>query len=445
MNFIFLPEKRMLKNLKKLGLKKGILKDKIAIVTGAGQGLGADTARGLGLLGAKVVIADISDAGLKVQKEIITKGGDALFMQTDISDSDSVKELAESILLTSGRVDILVNNAAIIPFGSFLEQSIDKFDDVYRNNLRGTVLMTRMFLPSMLLRKEGVIVNMVTSDIIPYAAAYAAASAAVRAFTLSLAEETGEKSGVSIYAFAPGFTDTPGCTDLCQKLASAYDMSYEQYITHLKNPGYKNLVPSAECAAGLIYTIINHLDYHAHIADPFHPLDKAGIITVDSELTAVPEAKPKAEKSSKSAKIDGTPDEALALTRELEKQLFDLNRELNELGSFKRMREKMNFKSRAGTSLDDWIDTSQELGDILERYREAEHSKEVGVQNLILEKFPWLVKILERLAEYFQSNIDKLKQEIKNPVKAELAAQNLRHREDTVRSLIIALEKIASR
>jgi NAD(P)-dependent dehydrogenase (short-subunit alcohol dehydrogenase family) len=434
----------MLKILKKLGLKKGIFKDKIAIVTGASQGLGADIARGLGILGAKVVIADLSDTGMKVQKEIITKGGDALFIHTDISDPDSVKSLTESILLTSGRIDILINNAAILPFGSFLEQA-SSLDDVYRVNLQGTALMMHSFLPSMLLRKQGVIVNMVSSETLPYASFFAAMSAAVRSLTLSLAEETGENSGVSIYAFSPGFTDTPGCTDLCQKLASAYDMSYEQYISHLKNPGYKKLVPSDECAAGMIFTIANSSEYHGHIADPFHPLAKAGIISVDTEITAVPETKHKKEKHSKSAEIDGTPDEALALTHELEKQLFDLNREFNEMGSLKRMGEKMKFKGKAGTSIEDWIDTSQELGDILERYRDAEKSKELGVQNMIIEKFPWLVKILERLAEYFQSSIDKLKQEIKNPVKAELAAQNLRHREDTVRSLIITLEKIASR
>ncbi|OHD53904.1 MAG: hypothetical protein A2Y33_00635 [Spirochaetes bacterium GWF1_51_8] len=437
----------MLKLLKKMGLKKGVLSDKVAIVTGAGQGLGAEIARGLGLLGAKVIIADMSELGLKVQKEIISKGGDALYIHTDISDPESVKDLTENILLTSGKVDILVNNAAALPFGSFMEQKLTLWDDAYRVNLRGTVLMTRAFLPSMLLRKDGAIVNIISGDIIPYMSSYTAMSAAVRAMTLSLAEETGSKSGVSIFAFNPGFCDTPGGTDMCQKLASAYGMSCDEYIRGVKNPGYKDLVPSDECAAGLIYHLVNPSEYHGTVTDPFHPLSRSGIISTDTAITAAPDIKPKTKNASsdKVSVIDGTPDEALGLTHELEKQLFELNHEIDELGFFKRTRERMSFRGKAGTSIDDWIDTSQELADILERLKDAIASKEVGVQGLIMEKFPWLVKILEKLAAYFNSGIEKLKLEIKNPVKLELAAQNIRHREDTVRALIIALEKIASR
>jgi NAD(P)-dependent dehydrogenase (short-subunit alcohol dehydrogenase family) len=112
--------------LKKLGLSDSSLKDKVAVISGAGRGIGKELAIALSRLGASVVIAELNDNGADVESLIRSGGGSALFVKADVSDEDSVKALAEKALNAFGKVDILVNNPIAVTTGSVLESNLVK-------------------------------------------------------------------------------------------------------------------------------------------------------------------------------------------------------------------------------------------------------------------------------------------------------------------------------
>ncbi|HUV89810.1 MAG TPA: SDR family NAD(P)-dependent oxidoreductase, partial [Anaerolineae bacterium] len=132
------------------------LAGQVAVVTGAGQGIGRAIAVTFANLGASVVVAEISAAGQETERAIHQIGGQALFVQTDVSSQASVEELARRVQEAFGPVDILINNAIISPVASVAEMDVALWDRVMAVNLRGTFLTCKAFLPGMLERKRGV-------------------------------------------------------------------------------------------------------------------------------------------------------------------------------------------------------------------------------------------------------------------------------------------------
>ena len=186
------------------------LNGKTAVVTGAAQGIGHAIARRLGADGARVVAVDKNGDGAEKTAEAI--GGGATAATCDISDPDAVARLFEEVAAAGG-IDILVNNAAIVPFIAWDDVDLAHWRQIVDVNLTGVFLMSRA--ASDLMRKNGVkgrIVNICSNTIFagtPNMAAYVAAKGGVFGFTRALATELG-KYGITVNAVTPGLTATEG-------------------------------------------------------------------------------------------------------------------------------------------------------------------------------------------------------------------------------------------
>ena len=187
---------------------------KVAIVTGAGQGLGRAYAEALAAEGGSVVIAEINEGNAKDTAEAITAaGGTAVAVRTDVTDPDSCAAMVQAAVDQFGTVDILVNNAAIydgLTTDAFEDLDITTWDRVLAVNVKGTWLATRAVAPLMKEKGYGKIVN-VSSTVAyigpPLLLHYVASKGAVVAMTKALAKELGDY-GVRVTALAPGMTFT---------------------------------------------------------------------------------------------------------------------------------------------------------------------------------------------------------------------------------------------
>ena len=188
----------------------GRVEGRVCVVTGGAQGIGATYAKALATEGAKLVISDIDD-GTAVADEIKASGGEAIALQNDVSHWQSCQEMAAGALKAFGRIDVLINNAAI--FGKLERASIEEispelFDRVLKVNVGGTFLCTKAVLPTMKKQGYGKIINISTSRIfagLPFYTHYDASKGAVFGMTRAMAKELGDH-GIRVNAIAPGST-----------------------------------------------------------------------------------------------------------------------------------------------------------------------------------------------------------------------------------------------
>jgi len=187
------------------------IQGKIAVVTGAASGIGRATAVELAREGASLVLADLSDDGLKeAASEIEAFGGSVLAVKTDVSKLASIQNLFDRSLAEMGRVDILMNNAGVHIVGPIEHTSIDDWKWIIDVNLWGVIYGIKVFLPHMLERESGHIVNTASVaglvgglDAIPYTATKFAVLGISEGLAVAL-----KKRGIGITAICPGLVGT---------------------------------------------------------------------------------------------------------------------------------------------------------------------------------------------------------------------------------------------
>ncbi|OGQ76192.1 MAG: dehydrogenase [Deltaproteobacteria bacterium RIFCSPLOWO2_12_FULL_57_22] len=190
------------------------LKDKVAIVTGAARHIGALYAKRLAAEGATVVIADVLD-GEQVVREITSGGGKAMALKIDVSKEEDTLRMAEKTVGEFGRIDILVNNAALflgIKRRPFYEISAEEWDRVSAVNIKGPFLCAKAVFPQMKKQRSGKIINISSTTALqgtPLFVHYVASKAAVIGITRALAREMGEY-GICVNAVAPGLIHHEG-------------------------------------------------------------------------------------------------------------------------------------------------------------------------------------------------------------------------------------------
>jgi NAD(P)-dependent dehydrogenase (short-subunit alcohol dehydrogenase family) len=182
----------------------------VAIVTGAAQGIGRAIAERLGSEGATLCVADINGPGAEAAAQAI--GGTAFAVACDVGEPDSVAALHKTVIERAGKLDVLVNAAAIVPFVPWNELTFEEWRRIMRVNLDGCYLMCRA--ASDLMRKNGYgrIVNIASNSIFagtPNMAHYVASKGGIMAFGRALATELGGDT-ITVNSVCPGLTDTEG-------------------------------------------------------------------------------------------------------------------------------------------------------------------------------------------------------------------------------------------
>jgi len=232
------------------------LTGKVALVTGAGLGLGRAISCRLAENGAKVVVNDVAQKNGEATVEIIKSGkGDATFVKADISNWDAAKSLIEKVVEIYGTIDILINNAGITRDMLMRDMKESDWDSVLNINLKGAFNCCKFATPYMVEQKYGKIVNLSSRAHLgnPGQANYSASKAGIIGLTRSMALEFG-KYNINVNAIAPGMINTEGVKGLAK-----YEMVVERAlkITPLKRIG------EPEDVANLAHFLVS--DYSSYI------------------------------------------------------------------------------------------------------------------------------------------------------------------------------------
>jgi 3-oxoacyl-[acyl-carrier protein] reductase len=219
------------------------LEGKVALVTGAGRGIGKAVALSLARSGCRIVLASRTPDQLEqVKSDIRAQGGQALSIATDLTKDDEIQRLIEESQAAWQRVDFLINNAGWGKRAPVIRARVEDWDQTFRLNLRAPMMLAKMLLPAMIARGEGAVINIgsvsgKTGE--ANGAAYSASKFGLIGFTQSLYEEVREY-GIKVSVILPGFVNTPLIPETRQldrgKMIQADDIALAvQYI--LTSPG----------------------------------------------------------------------------------------------------------------------------------------------------------------------------------------------------------------
>ncbi len=235
------------------------LKDRIAIVTGGGTGIGKAISLALAKEGATVVMAARNLSRLEqAAKDIKSRGGKAKAMQVDISDDEQVRRMTSETIKDFGQVDLLVNNAARGTFNNadVVDMKLDEWHDCLAINLTGIMLCSREALEYMIPRKSGSIINISSvagMSGVPKESPYVASKWGVIGLTETLAIEAG-RFGIRVNCISPGATRTQEFEDWVRVSAADAGISYEEMMSKITdNNALKRIAEPSEIAACVVF------------------------------------------------------------------------------------------------------------------------------------------------------------------------------------------------
>ncbi|HSL29922.1 MAG TPA: SDR family NAD(P)-dependent oxidoreductase [Anaerolineales bacterium] len=377
--------------ISQLGLSPERLRGETVLVTGAGGGIGYEAARALLWLGANVIIAEIDpQRGRQAEVSLEAEFGRdrVLFVQTDVGDEASVKNLYILSILAFGKVDAVINNATIAVLGEVTDLPIEAWDQSYRVNLRGPVLMASTFLPDMIKRKHGVFAC-VSSTGTAFLGGYETFKAAQVHLANTLDAEL-EGTDVIAYTIGPGLVPTETASRAVEQLAPRIGMSVEQFFEMNKNA----VVSVEEAGAGFAVSVVFAEKFRGQEISSIQAL-KAADINFGGE---------KADRES--AEIDADKRKlALALCQAVRLTLQEQTDDWKHRSLFERQWVIRDFRKTASMPAEEW----------LERLRQLEED----LSNGSISTPP-----LGKLEAYYEHLADLAKGYEKDPAKL---AENLRH------------------
>ena len=231
------------------------LKGKIAVVTGAGAGIGEATALLFAKEGAKVCCNSLSTSAKDVVAKIKLFGGDAIFVQANISIEEEGKAIIDKTIESYGKIDILFNNAGIVLGGAIDTTSTEDWDKIMAVNVRGIYLVTKYAIPY-LRKTQGVIINNSSSVAfkgVKDRVAYTASKGAVLSMTRAMAADYLEDK-IRVNAICPGTTDSPSLVKRIKSKGGNYNEIRQGYID--RQP-LKRLGTPEEIAEGVLFLVLN--------------------------------------------------------------------------------------------------------------------------------------------------------------------------------------------
>jgi NAD(P)-dependent dehydrogenase (short-subunit alcohol dehydrogenase family) len=399
--------------------------DQVVVVTGAGQGIGKAAALILARLGACVVIAEINETGQETERLIREAGGRALFVQTDVADPRSMEQLRDRVQAAFGPVDVLVNNAEATTMKLTVDHSLEDWERVFGVNLRGAFLGIKLFLPDMLQRKSGIIITFESAEGMPFMSAYFASKVGLRSLALSLAQEVGDNSGVSVFCFGAGMVDTPTLAIATQTLSQFYHITPEEFIQQSAPGG--QLISAELCATGLVGAIVH--------AREFHGQGDVGYVLGLSKLGLDPQGQPWSTDPARpivppaSTEPIGLADnprrQAIDLNRRLEAIVRDNQKEYDALSMFQRPIVKRMFQQGTSLKVEEWIASAEQMT----RQLESSTPLDANMLNAYLAQ-------LKRMADFITRQESDARGWIKDPQQLQIALAALAKRKDTVTQLL---------
>lgn len=256
------------------GHRSGSLAGRAAVITGGGRGIGAAIARALADAGAAVLVAARTGAQVEaVARELSARGAKARAATCDVTDPASVQALATAAQQQLGHVDILVNNAGLAHSAPVAKLTLEEWNRLFAVNATGTFLCTRAFLPGMIQRRWGRVVNVASVAGLaggPYIAAYSAAKHAVMGFTRSVAAEVAAH-GVTVNAVCPGYVDTDMTVESIRRIMEKTGRTREQALQAiLETTPQRRLLAPEEVAHAVLALCVDEargINGHAIVID----------------------------------------------------------------------------------------------------------------------------------------------------------------------------------
>jgi NAD(P)-dependent dehydrogenase (short-subunit alcohol dehydrogenase family) len=393
-------------------LTQGMLSGQVAVVTGAGGGIGYETTRALLWLGAAVIISEINvksgkAAAAKLSSEFYQ--GKVVFIHTDVGSERSIIRMVRQVLRQFGKVDILINNATVTPLGAVNDVPIKQWDWSYQVNLRGPVLLTQAFLPGMLERNYGVLMS-ISSYSPAYMGAYEIFKKAQTELANTLEAEL-QGTGVIAFTIGPGYVPTATARKGIETVARLYGKEPAEFYEIVKPQTL-----TAE-AAGVGFAAA------AALAEQFRGQETASIVALNAAGIEIQTG------SSASSSREYSQEELasiLANTQAVIKTLDDHVRSWNDFNLFQRQWLLKTFQKDAGMNSEQWLLALRNLKE------KAEAQDSAGIVALNLP--------LESLVKYYAGLYNQAKRFVKDPTEREKQLQIVSGWLAEVEQLLAALQ-----